>query len=186
MLRRRPRTARLRSLPNRPIRALPLLFPTLVALPRHIDLPGALKRLHDINADLITTLQRSATAAAGSCGETTSQSDASDKQFSFGAYCLMNWVDTRSAGFVSTDEGSVVNAAASLEVVQGLLWRMDRNEVLNAGEGEETPTSDLFGLEPIWRVWLELICIGCGSGDLIGGVEWILMPWSSWSASVSN
>lgn len=120
------------------------MFP-LVALPRHIDLPGALKRLHDINADLITTLQRSATAAAGSCGKTTSQSDASDKQFSFGAYCLMNWVDTQSAGFVSTDEGSVVNAAASLEVVQGLLWRMDRNEVLNAGEGEETPTPTAGG-----------------------------------------
>ena len=31
--------------------------------------------------------------------------------------------------------------------------------------------SDLFGLEPIWHVWLELICIGCGSGELIGGVE---------------
>jgi len=47
--------------------------------------------------------------------------------------------------------------------------------------------SDLFGLEPIWRVWLEPICIGCGSGDLIGGVEWILRLWSSWSASrISN
>jgi len=31
--------------------------------------------------------------------------------------------------------------------------------------------SDLFGLEPIWRVWLELICISYRSGDLIGGVE---------------
>lgn len=50
-----------------------------------------------------------------------------------------------------------------------------------------TPTSDLFGLEPIWRVWLEPICIGCGSGDLVGGVEWILRLWSSWSASrISN
>ena len=48
-------------------------------------------------------------------------------------------------------------------------------------------TSDLFGLEPIWRVWLELVCIGSGSGDLIGGVEWILRLWSSWSAScISN
>ena len=47
--------------------------------------------------------------------------------------------------------------------------------------------SDLFRLEPIWRVWLEPICISCGSGDLIVGVEWILRPWSSWSASrISN
>ena len=47
--------------------------------------------------------------------------------------------------------------------------------------------SDLFGLEPIWRVWPEPICIGCGSGNLIGGVEWILRLWSSWSASrISN
>lgn len=38
-----------------------------------------------------------------------------------------------------------MNAAASLEVVQGLLWRMDRNEVLNAGEGEETPTPTAGG-----------------------------------------
>ena len=34
--------------------------------------------------------------------------------------------------------------------------------------------SDLFGPEPIWGVWLEPIFIGGGSGDLIGGVEWVL------------
>ena len=33
--------------------------------------------------------------------------------------------------------------------------------------------SDLFRPEPIWRVWLEPICIGGGSGNLNSGGEWI-------------
>ena len=37
-------------------------------------------------------------------------------------------------------------------------------------ESKMLRTSDLFGPEPIWHVWLERIFIG-GSGDLIGGVE---------------
>ena len=43
--------------------------------------------------------------------------------------------------------------------------------------------SDLFGLEPIWRVWLEPICIGGGSSNLNSSGEWILRFWSSWSAN---
>ena len=44
-------------------------------------------------------------------------------------------------------------------------------------------TSDLFGLEPFWRGWLEPVCIGCESTDFYGGVEWISRLRSSKSAS---
>jgi len=44
-------------------------------------------------------------------------------------------------------------------------------------------SSDLFGLEPFWRGWLELVCIGCGSADIFGGVDWISRLRSSKSAS---
>ena len=61
----------------------------------------------------------------------------------------------------------------------------------SGGKSEEIATyllrvhavSDLVGLAAIWRGWLDLICFGGGSTDLIGGVEWILKLWSSWSAS---
>jgi hypothetical protein len=39
--------------------------------------------------------------------------------------------------------------------------------------------SDLVGLAAIWRGWLDPICFGGGSTDLIGGAEWILKLWSS-------
>jgi hypothetical protein len=39
--------------------------------------------------------------------------------------------------------------------------------------------SDLVGLAAIWRGWLDPICFGGGSTNLIGGVEWILKLWSS-------
>ena len=42
-------------------------------------------------------------------------------------------------------------------------------------------TSDLFGPEPIRRVWLEPICIGGGSDNLGSGGELILRLWDSWS-----
>ena len=32
-------------------------------------------------------------------------------------------------------------------------------------------SSDLIGSEPLWREWLEPICIGCGSADFSGGVD---------------
>ena len=52
---------------------------------------------------------------------------------------------------------------------------------------ERIRISDLFGLDPFWRGWLELTCIGCGSIDFTGGVEWILRLQSSKSASsISN
>jgi hypothetical protein len=44
-------------------------------------------------------------------------------------------------------------------------------------------SSDLFGSEPLWRGWLEPICIGCGSADFSGSVEWISRLQSSKSAS---
>ena len=43
--------------------------------------------------------------------------------------------------------------------------------------------SDLFGLKPFWRRWLEPIYIGCGFADYFSGMEWISRLWSSKSAS---
>jgi len=41
-----------------------------------------------------------------------------------------------------------------------------------------TLVSDLVGLSAIWRGWLDPICFGGGSANLIGGAEWILKLWT--------
>ena len=51
------------------------------------------------------------------------------------------------------------------------------------GVMKASSASDLFGSDPFWRGWLEPICIGCGSADFFGGVEWISRLRSSKSAS---
>ena len=55
--------------------------------------------------------------------------------------------------------------------------------MLKTQDSYHASNSDLFGSDPFWRGWLEPICIGCGSADFFGGVEWILRLRSSKSAS---